>query len=107
MEDNNYNIKSNQDDSIIHIICETFQIDLSLFITNYEFDDLIIPTNHYYVSNDYHSFYHFPISTSNDSSFTSFDIFGSTFHYSDNCRVVEALQPSLMVIKSSMPQHDY
>lgn len=41
---------------------------------------------------------HFPINTSNDSCFTSFDIHGLTSHPLSTCQMVEALQPSLMVI---------
>ena len=81
-------------------ISKTVPIDLPLLITSWESNALINSSNHYFLFYDCHSFYHFLTSTFNESCFTSFDLHRSTSHYSDFFRMVEALQPSLMVISS-------
>lgn len=80
------------------IIFEIVQIDLSLLITNWESDTLIGTYDHDFFSDDCHPIYYFPISTSNDSLFTSFDLYGLTFNYPGTCQEVKALPHSLMVI---------
>lgn len=87
-----------EDDSIIYSICEIVQIDLSSFITDQEYDALINPSDHYFFFDECHSFDHFPNIISNDIFFTSFGLRLSTSRYSEFFQVVEALQPSLMVM---------
>ena len=87
-----------EDDSIMQSICEIVQIDLFLLIKNQEHNALISPFDHDFVSGDCHSTYHFPINTSNDTCFTSFDIYGLTSHYLGTCQAVEILLHSLMVM---------
>lgn len=70
---------------IVQSIHKAIQIDLSLLITNWESNALINPSDHYSVSNDSHLAYHFPTSTSSESYFTSFELYGSMFHYLDIC----------------------
>lgn len=89
-------------DSIMQSIYKTSQVDLPLVITNWEFDPLINPYDHDFVSDDCHSTYHFPMSTSNDFCFTPFDLFGSTSHYLGTCQAVEALPHSLMVMSNHL-----
>lgn len=52
---------------------------------------------------NFHSNYHFPINTSNNSCFTSFDIYNLSSQYLDTSQEVKALHPSLMVM--SGPQY--
>ena len=49
-------------------------------------------------SSNCHSTNRFPINILDDSCFVSIDIYGLSSHYLNSCQVVEALQPSLMVM---------
>ena len=83
-----------EDDFIVQRIRDTIEIDLSLVITNWEFDALIILYDRDYVSNDFHSTHYFPINTSNDNHCTPFYFYGLTSHYPSTCQVVNALPHS-------------
>lgn len=59
---------------VVQIIHKIVENDLSLFITNWEFDALINSYDYYFVSDGCRSCYHFPTSIPNGSYFSSFHL---------------------------------
>lgn len=84
--------------SIVQSIHKIVKIYFSSFIAKWESNASISSDDYFSVLGDFHSSYHFPISTSNDICFTPLDLHFSTYLSSYLCQAGEALHPSLIVM---------
>lgn len=84
--------------SIIKGVRKIVQMNLSLFISDWESDIAIISSHHSSILGDCHSAYHFPNITSNDSCFMLSDIHHLTSLSPDLRQVDEALHPTHVVM---------